>query len=470
MYQNEPTYAEGLVVDGFKLIHHIGSGGTAEVWEAEDANLNKWAIKIFSPKSAMDEITLKLFRQQFTISERLEHPNILRAKKYGIYQNRPYIIFDLCETSLMQLFNEKRHAKKVLDGEGTLFSESQLAHIIKQVSDALAYLHQNNIVHQDIKPDNILIRRVGEDVRYVISDFGVSTELKMTILRDSDILKDNNKGLTPDYAAPELYQGNVFPATDIFAFGITLYELCCGRPPVASGMITTAIAMLNNRDFTVPDLPSQYSQRFNCLVKACLKFEPNNRTTASQLSEWADFYLKEGYWDSKVCAENNVLYRVNNLSLKKYKWIVVAAASLLFLWGVFKYMVPFLNDPVSKFEKALKKQDFDRLEELYQDQRVSSHYPQYDYLAGGVIEEGRDPVATNTYIRLKDNNDNWGVVDQDLNLIIPMKYDMILKIYDPMVITVKDGNICLQINIKNKEIKRPGRCVAYKSLQEFNGR
>ncbi|MBK8888036.1 MAG: protein kinase [Saprospiraceae bacterium] len=89
---------------------------------------------------------------------------------------------------------------------------------------------------------------------------------KMTILRDSQMLTDSNKGLTPDYASPELYQGAVITATDIFALGISIYELCTGKPPISNTSMTTAIALLNNNGF-IPDLPQDYSQRFNTMVK-----------------------------------------------------------------------------------------------------------------------------------------------------------------------------------------------------------
>ena len=140
------------------------------------------------------------------------------------------------------------------------------------------------------QPDNILVKTgFNDENTYMISDFGVSTDIKMTILRDSQVLTDSNKGLTPDYASPELYQGDPIPPTDIFALGITLYELCSGRPPVSNTSMTTAIALLNNIPVKT-DLPGDYTQRFKSLVKKCIELHPEDRPTASDLIQWTTFY------------------------------------------------------------------------------------------------------------------------------------------------------------------------------------
>ncbi|MBK7637026.1 MAG: hypothetical protein IPJ13_24190 [Saprospiraceae bacterium] len=131
MQQNEPTFYKGLKIDGFKLIRSIGSGGTAEVWEAEDDNLNAWALKIFSPTRGMDDSAIKLFKYEFIKTEKLVHPNILRARRYGEYQNRPYITFDLCDTSLMKLLHERIHASRILSMHNrAIFKEEELSVII----------------------------------------------------------------------------------------------------------------------------------------------------------------------------------------------------------------------------------------------------------------------------------------------------------------------------------------------------
>lgn len=469
MQQNQPIFSKGLNIDGFRLVNLIGSGGTAEVWEAEDANLNRWAIKIFSPGSAMDEINLKLFRKQFSLTERLDHPNILRGKKYGVHNNRPYIIFDLCDTSLMKLLKERLYAKMTLRNDQPPFREEEIADIIKQVTDALAYLHSKEVVHQDIKPDNILIKQGRDDDEntYVISDFGVSTELKMTILRDSDILKENNKGLTPNYAAPELYQGEVFKATDIFALGITIYELCTGRPPISNTSMTPAIALIHNPNYIIPDLPDQYSQRLNCLVKSCIKLEPSERPEASVISGWADFYTREGYWPEDICKKPAPPI-TDRFSGKWVKYAAVSVALILSVVAATKLVVPYFRDPIGKFEKAIHNVDFVKATELYTNPEVKAKFPQYNYLTGEVTLKRTDEVKGKNYHTLQNNQtQKWGVVDQELKLMIPFEYDGVLKIYTDDVVTVKKGSVCMQVTIENQPLKNPGRCTTYKSVREL---
>lgn len=118
----------------------------------------------------MDEQAIRLFKLEFLKTEKLVHPNILRARKYGEFLNRPYIIFDLCDISIMQMLNDKIHASRILNIKGRgIYQEDELAKIIFQVANALLYLHDHGIVHQDIKPDNILVKTgIHNDHTYMI--------------------------------------------------------------------------------------------------------------------------------------------------------------------------------------------------------------------------------------------------------------------------------------------------------------
>lgn len=467
MQQNEPMYSPGLKIDGFKLIKHIGSGGTAEVWEVEDANLNRWAIKIFSPTRGMDEHAIRLFKLEFQKTEKLVHPHILRARKYGEYQNKPYIIFDLCDTSVMKMLHEMIHASRILSLKNrAIYREEELAKIIYQVSAALVYLHENGIVHQDIKPDNILVKTgFNDNHTYMISDFGVSTDIKMTILRDSDILRDSNKGLTPDYAAPELYQGAVIPATDIFALGISIFELCTGRPPISNTSMTTAIALLNGG--SIPDLPEEYSQRFNTIVKKCLRLLPEERPTAAELVEWSAFFLQEQYWPDPAPVPPPPPPPVD-----WFKYLKPASITLVlsaFLLGGWLYLWPLLFDNESKLIKSLDRFDIETAARAYQnlapDQKAK--YDSLSYLPD-VISSRPETVGDHRYLIVKHkSNLKLGLINSKGILLIPIDYDKILKIHDPSVVTVQSGDKCSQYDLITGGHIEDGVCRLFKSRNEF---
>ncbi len=468
MQQSEPSFHKGLTIDSFQLTRYIGSGGTAEVWEVEDVHMNKWAMKIFSPSHSLDDHAIRVFRQQFKIGEKLDHPNILRTKKYGEYNNRPYIIFDLCDTSLMKLLHDRLLASITLKlSESPIYKEEELASIISQVAGALDYLHQRGVIHQDIKPDNILVKSgLNNDDIYVISDFGISTDMKMTILKDPQNSGETNKGLTPDYASPELYQGVVLKSTDIFALGISLYELCTGKPPIANSAMTTAIALLNNNGF-IPDLPDCYSKRFNDLVKSCLKLDPDDRPTAEQLRKWADFYLSEYYWPEEVSIIRSQKKPGNWSKYLKYAAIAIIVFLLLMVSGFF--VLPKLSNKEHAIAHAVNQLDFDEARNIFEklDQTRQSELAQYSYVVNAQLSRV-DRVRDINYAIVRDRQTYLlGILNEKGLLTVPMEYDQILKIIDPEVITVKTGNKCRQIDIQNKDLNNTGNCRIYYSMDEF---
>lgn len=469
MQQNEPIFAPGLKIDGFKLIRHLGSGGTAEVWEVEDANLNRWALKIFSPTRGMDEQAIRLFKLEFLKTEKLVHPNILRARKYGEYLNRPYIIFDLCDTSIMSMLHEKIHASRILNIKGGgIYQEDELAQIIFQVANALLYLHDHNIVHQDIKPDNILVKTgIRDDHTYMISDFGVSTDIKMTILRDSDILRDSNKGLTPDYASPELYQGVVVTPTDIFALGISIYELCTGRPPISGTSMNTAIALLNNNG-SIPDLPEEYSQRFNNIIKKCLELQPEDRPTAAELVRWSSFYLEEGYWPET----HPVPTPPPSVNLGKLiKPILVTCVSGILIFGAWKFLIPYFFDSEKKLTASLANYDFQTAADIYTKMTPESKakFPDLHYLNNVIMERVEQGDGFSFLVVKSQSNRKMGLIDQKGSMLIPLEYDHIFKIYNPSLVTVKNKEVCSHYDLTvSPAIKIDnGICKIFKTRQEF---
>ncbi len=272
----------------YLLIETIGRGSFGEVWRARDEVTDLYvAIKIYI---AMDESGLQVFRQEFKTVHNLHHPNLLKPEHYDIYDNRPYLVMPLCKGSVESLSGQ--------------MEERELWNLINCVSKGLEYLHGKDILHRDIKPDNILVTDSDE---YLISDFGVSKKLRNTMRRNStrqkketDEENDSEVSGTIPYMAPELFSKNpnAVKATDIWAFGITLFELMTGELLFAGQG-----GILQIKGAEIPDLPNKYSRNLRELVLFCLQYETWDRPTAGQIADFSDSIIK-GYatsppWEKK---------------------------------------------------------------------------------------------------------------------------------------------------------------------------
>lgn len=266
-------YNEGSIIDGqFKLLKQKGRGSFGEVWLALDMNTDvEVAVKIYV---AMDERGLEDFKKEFQISFELNHHNLLHVNYLGIAKedNTPYLVMPYCPNgSAMKL------AGKI--------SEDQLWVFIRDVASGLAYLHAQTppIIHQDIKPDNILIAKNGD---YVITDFGISHKVRSIMRKASAYL---NSAGSVAYMGPEKFSSDYVSvkASDIWSLGVTIYELVYGDLPFC-GM---GGGMLNN-GAEYPNLPSEFSEDLNKTMRACLAKDTWERPTAEQLSEYAAAKVK----------------------------------------------------------------------------------------------------------------------------------------------------------------------------------
>jgi serine/threonine-protein kinase len=273
---------ETLFAGRYLLIRQVGVGGFSEVWEARDQEADgvSVAIKIYAPGRGLDDDGITLFRKEYSITLPINHPHLLKVQYFGVYEGSPYLIMPYCSNGSVA---------SLLNG-GKTFTEEEAAALLAQLSDALAYLHSRNpaIIHQDIKPDNVLI---NEDGNFVLTDFGISSRMRHTMAKSTG---KASTSMSIAYAPPERFSGTPrsLAASDVFSLGVMLYELCTGDVPwVGNG----GAALLKGAE--VPNLPPEYSRRFNGLVRSCLQLEPESRPTAVALAELSAKYRKEGYWD-----------------------------------------------------------------------------------------------------------------------------------------------------------------------------
>lgn len=265
-------YREGNIFDGrYRLQQFIGSGSFGEVWVAIDIQTDmEVAIKIYI---SMDKHGLEEFKKEFQVSFDLNQTNLLHSNYLGVNadDNRAYLIMPYCpEGSVSSRIGQ--------------MNEKELWVFVRDVASGLAYLHSQTppIIHQDIKPDNILISRTGD---YLITDFGISRQVRNTLRRSA---RSASVAGAPAYMGPERYSSNPMPvkASDIWSLGATIYELATGELPFC-GM--GGVMQKNGADIT--ELPDHYSDAFKALVNSCLALETWDRPSARQLAEEAQNQL-----------------------------------------------------------------------------------------------------------------------------------------------------------------------------------
>ena len=254
-----------VIAQKYQLIKKLGSGGSGNVWLAHDilGDIDV-AIKFYG---FANEHGIEEFRNEFQLAYKLNHPNLLNVGNFDVFENCPYLVMPFCKKG--SVVNQ---IKKM--------SESNLWNFVEDVSCGLAFLHsqQPPIVHQDIKPDNILVM---EDGRYVISDFGISHEYQTRMsIRNTNSVSSG----TIAYMGPERFSETpkIVIASDIWSFGMTLYELAVGD--VLWGG-TGGCAQLNGAK--IPLSVPQVSADLLTLIKACLSPETEARPSAQQIYKYS---------------------------------------------------------------------------------------------------------------------------------------------------------------------------------------
>src|SRR5437660_2460576 len=222
---DEPALAAGDHIDRYEVVSLLGSGGMGEVYLAHDEKLDRRiALKLLPSHFTTNEDRLRRFQQEARAASALNHPNILTIHELGEVNGEQFIATEFVEGETLR----ERLKRAPLNLAETL-------DVAVQIAGALAAAHKAGIVHRDIKPENIMLRHDG----YVkVLDFGLAklTEQQepATQTRATENV-DISSGLvmgTVKYMSPEQAGGRqVDPRSDIFSFGVVLYEMIAGRPP-----------------------------------------------------------------------------------------------------------------------------------------------------------------------------------------------------------------------------------------------
>lgn len=202
----------GQQLGHYLLISVLGTGRLASVYLGKHTSLKTLAaIKVLHVPPSDDH--LREIREQALIAVPFTHPNILRTYEFNIEEDIPFIVMDYAPHGSLRDIHPKKSSLPLVS----------ILMYIRQIAGALQYLHDRNLIHLDVKPENVLL---GRNYEVLLSDFGLTM-----VTPNIEVQGKNKIAGTPAYMAPEQFQGNPCPASDQYALGVMVYEWLCGVRP-----------------------------------------------------------------------------------------------------------------------------------------------------------------------------------------------------------------------------------------------
>jgi eukaryotic-like serine/threonine-protein kinase len=345
----------------------LGSGGMGKVYKARDRELDRTvAIKVLRPDLMTDPMAMQRFKHELLLASSISHPNILRIHDLGEYNGVKFISMAYVDGGdLTQLIRK----------EGRLPLERVL-NIMRQLAAALAAAHGVNVVHRDLKPQNILL---GSGDHIYVTDFGIAKTLesdRTSVTRTGAVLG------TPLYMSPEQVEGKpVDHRSDLYTYGLIFYEMLTGVLPFTGDttfqLMYQRVHQLPKRPETViPDLPPYLSR----ICLKCLEKEPANRyQSATEIL--SDLDLKHAPTHTRTV-------QITLPVIDKKLSLISASAGVLLLAGLLA--IPQVRDFVFRHKPAETTSGIPSLKEgkfvAVLPMRVVGDQASLNYVADGMVE------------------------------------------------------------------------------------
>ena len=254
---------KGLIAERYELKDAVGKGGMSTVYRAYDTQLQRnVALKILHEHFSEDDDYVARFRHEARAAAQLSHPGIVTVIDRGEADGRQFIVFEFVEGETL---------KDLVERGGPL-PVRRVLEVGLQVARALAFAHQQGLIHRDVKPQNVL---VNGDGRAKVTDFGIARSLDAVGGRT----ETGTVLGTSHYIAPEQARGERVDAqTDVYSFGVVLYELLAGAVPyIGDNFLTVALQHVNEAVPSVLEARPDAPLRLAALVERCLAKDPSER-------------------------------------------------------------------------------------------------------------------------------------------------------------------------------------------------
>jgi serine/threonine protein kinase/tetratricopeptide (TPR) repeat protein len=293
-----PIFAPGTVIcERYEVIRFIARGGMGEVYEVEDRELKaRIALKTIAPSRASSPRQVSRFRQEIQLARQVTHPNVCRVFDLGRDSSNPsgdvlFLTMELLEGETLAAF---------LQRHGPMTCEEALP-VVRQMVAALSAAHQSGIVHRDFKPGNVILLETPRGMEVKVTDFGLA------VSPDGDETASGSLADivgTPEYMAPEQFQGQYSVRTDVYALGVTVFQMLWGRLPVSNDTPFKTLGTHTTKRVVA---------RWQAAIGKCISVNPSTR-----------FESVEDFWRA-VSGENQAWHP------GRRTWIAAAALVVLVL-------------------------------------------------------------------------------------------------------------------------------------------
>ncbi|MDD7280962.1 Stk1 family PASTA domain-containing Ser/Thr kinase [Floccifex sp.] len=457
-----------VISNRYEILSLIGQGGMADVYMAQDLILNRIvAIKVLREKLSEDAMTLVRFQREASAASRIHHPNVVDIYDVGEYNGMHYIVMEYI----------KGHTLKQLIAKRGALPEQEALYIMKQLTSAVLCAHQANIIHRDIKPQNVIVK---DDGTVKITDFGIA------IASNSVQLTSNNTVMgSAHYLAPETTQGKEpNQQVDIYSLGIVFFELLSGSVPYR-GSNPTEIALRHLKD-PMPYIrdynPSIHQSVENIILKATAKDLDDRYHSCEEMLYDLDHCMDSEYQNVRRISFNK---KVSSLDLKdgnveveyeedkKIQMRPIIIGALIALVCVIIVVLVLLVSGILRFPGFLGYEEMPDILGLSQEQAVEvlkqDHFDtdliEYKYEVSDEYEKGQ--VISSSY-------DTGDVVkaDKEFTIVISKGPSFLIEDYTGLYINdVLDDfaakGIQLNVNIEyeGKKDTNPGIILEQKGLK-----
>ena len=252
----------------YELEELIGGGGMADVYRAKDRLLNRpVAVKILHEAFKQDKEFIDKFQREAQAAARLSHPNIVNIYDVGVADGDHYIVME---------YVPGRTLKDRIRQEGHL-SVSESLRVAREIAEALAHAHANNLVHCDIKPHNILMMADGHAK---VADFGIARAVT-----ESTMTYSGNVIGSVHYFSPEQAKGTMItPKSDVYSLGVVLYEMLTGKLPfTGENPVSIAVKHLQEEPVPVRQIDPAIPPVVEAIVSKAMSKDPAMRPTSAEL-------------------------------------------------------------------------------------------------------------------------------------------------------------------------------------------
>lgn len=294
----------GTKIGNYELMALLNSGGTASLWKAK----HTLSQKIVAIKILNEAVNIQRVRNEARLQSSVLHPNIVSIYEFIWMGNQPCIVMEL--VTGMALNDYLRQHK---------LSESQRINLVEQLLNAIQFLHEKKIIHRDLKPQNIMVK---SDETLKLLDFGIAKGWS-----SPNLTKEGTAIGTPEYMAPERFEGQQSPQSDIWAIGLIIYEIFTAQPLFPKLRNTAERASYFAKSYIEPKLVN-IKPPWKNIISKCLKTNPKYRYKS----------VRDILSDLSVNVNNRSLnWRVPELSiyLKITLLIVPLILAGYFIWSNF---------------------------------------------------------------------------------------------------------------------------------------